>query len=692
MTRVENSNTSEFEASDVNLAPRASARSARTALPRTSKATGIWRVVDPPSGGSAVHPSKPPHVPATDLRPRVWTGGKDELFAALPALSKNRGGIACETQNPTLIFFSEEKSDPGLGWWKNDIWEGRRITFSIYREVDVPLHPPVHGSSLDTNHMPDTPSLPAASSNSPAPSSTYNGQPPAILLSGQNSETIGSSSGLPRVKSSQVGLESPTNLPSSRLTGVMEVPSSGTSHYLPFQQGNLQFHNRQDEFTAELRLAGADFSRRPGSSSPGVQPVAEVTHVDGRSFPVDAHAIQSTPGMKSSTESHRSERRLSCPPPPWNSPEIHMSQVDTCPLSGHNDPQSSALAHANLSPHPCQPITTSEPTNPTTSCDTSLCHGSQGLHHHPFPQPPPEVTTLLVAESSGDVLSPVFARNSPLVPWELPSEIGHFWSGLFKISEIKEETSSQRSPRNTLTVRRAWRFYLEWVPGGEDLLLDDEQHGHSEWSERIEPEGRGDSAGTSLSLECSRLLLPLPLLAPFTENSTATGNFPVGYFCATCGRVNIQRFLRHRVCESAACSTRTELTGEIGWVIGAFSTRDRKVNSATISPDDKWAAPTTAEPACLNGSASTPANRSNVEMNPLSVRHIFNGNRAPLQARASALFETLQRDVRIERSIGATVFSTAVFESGDDPALRRNGRGMWDLQAGIIEDALTLLP
>jgi len=53
---------------------------------------------------------------------------KDELFAALPVLAKNRGGIASESPNPTLIFFSE---DPGLGWWKDDIWEGRRIRFSM---------------------------------------------------------------------------------------------------------------------------------------------------------------------------------------------------------------------------------------------------------------------------------------------------------------------------------------------------------------------------------------------------------------------------------------------------------------------------------------------------------------------------------------------------------------------------------
>ena len=348
-----------------------------------------------------------------------------------------------------------------------------RFFFHRVREVDVPLYPSVHcpisavhRSSLDANPMPmDTPSLPSSSSDSLAPPLTYNGQPPAILLSGQNFETTGSSSVLPDVRSSQVGLESPTNLPSSRITGVMDVPSSGMDHSFPSLQGNLQLgddcdiatggwattfsmsgdpDNRQDEFIAELGLAGVDFNRHPDDSSPGVRPVADVTRVNGltapdrRSLPADVHAIQSAPGMIPSTESHRSEHRLSCSPlpPTWNSPEIHTSQVDTSPLSGHG-PQSPALAHANLIPHLCQPVTTSEPTDSTTSCATSLCHGSQGLHHPPLPQPPPDITALLMAESSGDVLSPVFAHNSPLVPWELPSEIGHFWSGLFKISDIK---------------------------------------------------------------------------------------------------------------------------------------------------------------------------------------------------------------------------------------------------------------
>ncbi|KAH9989923.1 hypothetical protein BJV74DRAFT_448737 [Russula compacta] len=242
----------------------------------------------------------------------------------------------------------------------------------------------------------------------------------------------------------------------------------------------------------------------------------------------------------------------------------------------------------------------------------------------------------------------------------------------------------------------------------------------------------------SFSSECSRLLLPLSLLAPFTGNSTASGNFPVGYYCATCGRVNVQRFLRHRVCESATCNAGADVRrSEIGWVLSAFSTRDRKINSATISPDDKWSTPTTAEPAIgfddgtrlfhyrlassstatsSTGDSGVPAptasssdDRSSSSIvvadavagsSSRSVRHIFNGNRAPLQARASALFETLQRDVRIERGIGATVFCTPVLESGDhhhhEMALehRRDGDGdgrsttWWGQQAGVIEGAL----
>jgi hypothetical protein len=71
-----------------------------------------------------------------------------------------------------------------------------------------------------------------------------------------------------------------------------------------------------------------------------------------------------------------------------------------------------------------------------------------------------------------------------------------------------------------------------------------------------------------------------------------------------------------------------------------------------------------------------------------TVRHVFNGNIVTLQGDASMLFKTLQRHVRIERSIGSSVFTTPLIESRNDPALGPHGHKVWGLQADIIERAL----
>jgi hypothetical protein len=276
-------------------------------------------------------------------------------------------------------------------------------------------------------------------------------------------------------------------------------------------------------------------------------------------------------------------------------------------------------------------------------------------------------------------------------------------------------------------VQRTWRFFLEWVPGGEDQLKDEWTHFMPPWwepehsqqpdqqpllkpSESSSPmlESWPDITITGPKPRYTPLLLPFALLAPFSEVSTASGTFPTGHYCTSCGRVNVQRFLRHRICEGATCNSRTDSQRETGWVVSASSTRDRKVASATIVPDDKWAEPTTeglptvfddgtrlflynlavgdsvssAVPSILHSSGAR------ADPHVRSVRHVFNGNRESLQKHATALFETLQRDVRIERSIGASVFTTPLIEYRNDPVLGRDGPSVWDLQAEIIEKAL----
>jgi hypothetical protein len=63
--------------------------------------------------------------------------------------------------------------------------------------------------------------------------------------------------------------------------------------------------------------------------------------------------------------------------------------------------------------------------------------GSVPSQSENLPPSPPEVVALLPQEQQTNVVSPVLARDSPLVPWELPSEIGYFWLGLFRISSVK---------------------------------------------------------------------------------------------------------------------------------------------------------------------------------------------------------------------------------------------------------------
>ncbi|KAH9957001.1 hypothetical protein BC827DRAFT_725792 [Russula dissimulans] len=399
---------------------------------------------DPPR--SIVHPAK--CSPSSGLRPRVWAGGKEELFAALPALEKNHGGVACEGLCPTLIF--SEESEPGLGRWEDDAWEGRRITFSIVREVDIVLHPPARPPVLSANDSPldaermvvDTPSLAETSSRPPSQKSAYNGGSPAAPRSGPcNYQATDSLFGSPGAGPSRVTLETLMSAPSLPI-GAMEITKGEMNHSSSFDELDLLFDFKGDSGAADgpmsslsrdvhhhERIAGspltnANHDGRPDRCSPTVELVVEPICVgdtasfEGQSSLVNIHGAQSAQGPTLSPESGGANHRLSCSAP---SPNQKPSKSHT-PLAD---------------PNQCVTISDRPDLEIAPSCSPLLSRASDSTSHMPFPQPPPEVTALLMTHSSGDVVPAVFARNSPLVPWELPSEIGYFWLGLFKISEVK---------------------------------------------------------------------------------------------------------------------------------------------------------------------------------------------------------------------------------------------------------------
>jgi hypothetical protein len=205
------------------------------------------------------------------------------------------------------------------------------------------------------------------------------------------------STGLPEAGPSRRSPESQENLP-SRLIDAEEVPSCKIN-----QETEL---DRHDGFIAQPRLTPTDHDVHSDGHSSSVQRPAEATSSDE----VMASLAIDNPHSCSPSE-------------PMKLPEASIPRVNICPPSSE---PISELPNANSILPSHKPALTLNPPD-----------GSEGLHQLPFPRHPPEVTALLTAQSAGDVVSLVFARNSPLVPWGLPSEIGHFWLGLFKISEVK---------------------------------------------------------------------------------------------------------------------------------------------------------------------------------------------------------------------------------------------------------------
>ncbi|KAI0294487.1 hypothetical protein B0F90DRAFT_1283282 [Multifurca ochricompacta] len=515
------------EISEVDF-PFSKARGLRSG-PHGPRGKSAWRAIDPPS--TRTRPTK--CLPASSLRPRVWAGGKNELFAALPSLAKNDGGVVWEVlEYPTLVF-SGARSESGLGWWEKDAWEGRKIIFSIVREVDVPLtlsdqHPTsiVHSSSINSEsaagnaHPP-----PITLSNFPGPILNFNSNGADPFSGSWNSEMMGLPSGPCEAGPSRITLEDLTGAPSRTASAMEEVSDiGGAGRSFPFVDldlphnhdnimntgdGHMSFSmscgakDRRYGDTTERRLDAINYpGQRPGGCPSSAYSTAEAISVDdprtidaqvsflhthedssalsGPALACEAETQHILPGTRGSVHGFSHFASSST----WE-PPAGRTPLDTSwrPSSEPTEPSSSELAH----PPPNQTMSGLHEAPSYTPLDPP---GSKGLHDsYPYalslPRPPPEVSSLLRVQSSGDVVSPVFSRDSPLVPWVLPSEIGYFWLGLFKISEVKVDTNLRRRPSGDFVVRCTWRFSLEWVPGGEDLLMDEVQDDYHAWSMRI---------------------------------------------------------------------------------------------------------------------------------------------------------------------------------------------------------------
>ncbi|TFY60561.1 hypothetical protein EVG20_g7371 [Dentipellis fragilis] len=366
------------------------------------------------------------------------------------------------------------------------------------------------------------------------------------------------------------------------------------------------------------------------------------------------------------------------------------------------------------SPEPAPPATLPSP-DPILDINANL------------PPTPPEIAGLLETLKVYPAQL-VVASTSPLVPWTLPEDVGYFWAGLFKLEDVEEHTqmtpvvqnpTSKYKVQPRVLVRRTWRLVMRWVPGGEELLVDDEDEGYEamDWgSGKAVPDQDEDdpmdnaadspdhpadildhpSGSYDNDLAASdeeeppiphtapldpftSTFLPLPILAPFTalaSISSGPGVFPSAFFCAHCGRLNPQRYLRHRRC---VCRGPREdpnamhvddggedenEAAEGGWALSAGEVRDACRTAACAGPDDAW----NAEAGVQRGQTGLGAvggrrvyqyafemgESGNAEGGVVS--HLFTANMGAVQAEPNALFMDIQRKVWLERELGGVVF------------------------------------
>jgi hypothetical protein len=271
--------------------------------------------------------------------------------------------------------------------------------------------------------------------------------PCSALYSGSSAPSSGQMDAGPPL----ISVECPTGAPPSQPTCPIEISSrefdpSPSTLEPELRPDHDVCTNAGGHLAAPSISCGADAT--PDGRPPSNSPSAEATRIDGPpSFDapisvVHSHANDSAGGVSTfdtkcmSSETRGDELSRSAPPFTREHPVEHS------PQAGPAFPSPSKSVHPNAN----FPSRTA-----VTASAVSVSCASENL---PLPRPPPEVAALLSAQSSGRAVSPIVARDSPLVRWELPSAIGYFWLGFFWISAVKVIFMSAYLSEKTISIHR----------------------------------------------------------------------------------------------------------------------------------------------------------------------------------------------------------------------------------------------
>lgn len=377
---------------------------------------------------------------------------------------------------------------------------------------------------------------------------------------------------------------------------------------------------------------------------------------------------------------------------------------------------------------------------PSTLADCSHLHTLEANQTHltedtaPLvPKPiPEELQALIDAYVFGKPLTVISSHRRLRDHWllHLPTAYGYVVMGFFKIIGIEETRVLPSELKPTLKTspdfisgQVRWRFRLLWSPGGEEGVWPKrtEELNYPWWSLPVSmqkgvtsvikddkddkelPPDPEDGFPTTLQYrelrqqnpefqwrfqpvqELYHYLFPPHLLMPFSAQ-TSDLNFPRGWICPTCGRMNFQKAMRHRKCPGSQCKVKYSFS--INYFDCSWTAKNSKPVSYYLdlfllrAPQDRLtlSLPYNVYPHAVTvkritweeGTQTFTCFMPNEEKPTSYINHIFTGNLPHLQVRANEWLQKVQLELEIVRKPGDNGVDSVTFCVGDRHMLIRS--------------------
>ncbi|KAI0924466.1 hypothetical protein AcW2_005345 [Taiwanofungus camphoratus] len=285
---------------------------------------------------------------------------------------------------------------------------------------------------------------------------------------------------------------------------------------------------------------------------------------------------------------------------------------------------------------------------------------------------PPEIQAVINCHTSRTPVSIVLCADSSLLPFALPEQYGCVYLGFFNLTDVRiksvpliDESISRWAPRNISEAGRiSWQFKLEWIPGGERIDPSVEPPLTPWWLPAQAAEEDNDDLATALPIY-PYTLLPFHVLAANEcsevelENGISELTSSRGWLCTGCGKLNVQKNLRHQKC--GQCGEGNRLPP-----VNAHCVRDVHGTAPVTYPWDRCTGCITYSKKGSDG-MHTSWYKFGEE---IVVKHLFTQNREDLQEEATQLFRDFQTDIelvgcRTSKGLSTGPYYTYLVGSGD---------------------------